>query len=100
MLAGGIGTSLAGRTTLGELAAVLAQCDLVASIMTGSLHVARAVGTPTIALGPAWEAAARMDVAAAGACSPAARTGRATNARLSAGRAFRRSGEGDARLDG
>ena len=55
-LTGGLGTSLAGRTSLGQLAAVLAQCDFVVSIMTGSLHVARAVGTPTLALGPAWEA--------------------------------------------
>ncbi len=51
------GTSLAGRTSVGELAAVLAQSDLAVSLMTGTLHVARAVGTPTVALGLAWEPA-------------------------------------------
>ena len=54
-LAGGIGMSLAGRTDIGTLAALLAQSDLCLSLMTGTLHVARAVGTPTVALGLAWE---------------------------------------------
>ncbi len=54
-LAGGLGTSLAGLTDLGTLAAVLAQSDLCLSLMTGTLHMARAIGAPTVALGPAWE---------------------------------------------
>jgi ADP-heptose:LPS heptosyltransferase len=54
-LLGSFGTSLAGRTGIGELAAVLAQSDLCLSLMTGTLHVARAVGTPTVALGLNWE---------------------------------------------
>ena len=54
-LAGDLGTSLAGRTSLGELAAVLAESDLCLSLMTGTLHLARAAGTPTLALGLAWE---------------------------------------------
>ena len=32
----------AGKTTIAELAALLAQCDLIVSLDTGTFHVARA----------------------------------------------------------
>ena len=41
---------LAGRTTLRELASVLAACDLLVTADTGPMHIAVAVGTPVIAL--------------------------------------------------
>lgn len=40
----------AGKTDLQELAALLAQCDLVISNDSGPVHVAAAVGTPTITI--------------------------------------------------
>ncbi|MGO8674155.1 MAG: lipopolysaccharide heptosyltransferase II [Capsulimonadaceae bacterium] len=40
----------AGKTSLRELAAVLASCDVVVSADTGPMHIAVAVGTPVIAL--------------------------------------------------
>lgn len=49
------GLSLAGKTTISQLAAVLAQCDLIVSLDTGTFHVARAVGLPGIVLAPAWQ---------------------------------------------
>jgi ADP-heptose:LPS heptosyltransferase len=49
------GISLAGKTTVAELAAVLAQCDLIVSLDTGSFHVARAVGLPGVVIAPAWQ---------------------------------------------
>jgi heptosyltransferase-2/heptosyltransferase-3 len=50
--AGAIG--LAGKTTIGELAAVLERCDLALGPDSGPLHLAVAVGTPTVHLfGPA-----------------------------------------------
>lgn len=42
--------NLAGKTTLRELASVLAACDLVVTADTGPMHVAVAVGTPVAAL--------------------------------------------------
>lgn len=54
-LAGGIGTSLAGATSLSELTALVAQSDMVISLTTGTFHIARCTGTPTILLGLAWE---------------------------------------------
>ncbi len=42
--------SAAGRTDVPQLAALLALSDLVVSIDTGGLHVARAVDAPTVAL--------------------------------------------------
>src|ERR1017187_7180521 len=54
-LAGNIGTSLAGATTINQLAAVIALSDMVVSIDTGGMHVTRAVGTPVLVLGLAWE---------------------------------------------
>ncbi len=42
--------SLAGRTTLGELAAVLGRCAAFLGNDTGAMHLAVAVGTPPVAL--------------------------------------------------
>lgn len=39
-----------GRTGLGDLAAVLSLCDLVVTNDTGPMHLAGAVGTPTVSL--------------------------------------------------
>ncbi len=50
-------TSIAGRTTIQELAAVLAGCDLGVVLDTGPLHVARAVGLPAVVIAPAWSPA-------------------------------------------
>ena len=41
---------IAGRTTLRELASVLAACDLLVTADTGPMHIAVAVGTPVVAL--------------------------------------------------
>ena len=49
------GISLAGKTTIAALAALLAQCDLIVSLDTGTLHVARAVGLPGVVIAPAWQ---------------------------------------------
>ena len=46
---------MAGKTTVAELAAVLAQCDLIVSLDTGTFHVARAVGLPGVVIAPAWQ---------------------------------------------
>jgi ADP-heptose:LPS heptosyltransferase len=51
------GISLAGKTSIRELAAVLAQCDLIVSLDTGTFHVARAVGLPGVVVAPAWQSA-------------------------------------------
>ncbi|HEV2236461.1 MAG TPA: glycosyltransferase family 9 protein, partial [Ktedonobacterales bacterium] len=42
--------SLTGRTSLPELAALLARCDLLVSGDSGPLHIACAVGTPVVGL--------------------------------------------------
>lgn len=42
--------NLAGHTTLGQAAAILAACDLAATHDSSLMHVAAAVGTPTLAL--------------------------------------------------
>jgi len=47
---GGCGCNLAGQTSPSELAAVLAQCDLLIGIDSGPMHVAAAMGTPVVAL--------------------------------------------------
>jgi len=44
---------LIGRTTLGQLAWILKQCDTVVANSTGPLHLAAAVGTKVIGLYPA-----------------------------------------------
>jgi ADP-heptose:LPS heptosyltransferase len=53
--AGGVGTSIAGKTTVSELAAVLAASDFVVSLDTGTMHVGRAAGVPMVVLGPSWQ---------------------------------------------
>ena len=55
--AGPTAMSLAGRTPLPVLAAVLTQCDLAVTIDTGTMHLARAVGTPMVILGNAAQPA-------------------------------------------
>jgi heptosyltransferase-2 len=49
---------LSGRTTIGTLGAVLAEADLLISNDTGPMHLAAAVGTPTVAIfgstNPVW----------------------------------------------
>jgi ADP-heptose:LPS heptosyltransferase len=44
------GAALAGRTTLGQLAALVAQADLVVCGDTGMAHLATAYGTPSVVL--------------------------------------------------
>jgi len=53
--AGGLGRSIAGKTSVSELAAVLALSDVVVTIDTGSMHIGRAVGVPMVVLGPSWD---------------------------------------------
>lgn len=43
-------TNLEGRTTLGQLAAVLKRCDLFIGADSGVMHLACAVGTPVVAI--------------------------------------------------
>ncbi len=47
-------SSLAGRTTIRELAAALQQCDLGIMLDTGPLHVGRAVQLPIVVIAPGW----------------------------------------------
>ncbi|WP_419806749.1 glycosyltransferase family 9 protein [Terriglobus sp.] len=47
-------TSIAGKTTIQQLAAVLQGCDLGIMLDTGPLHVARGVGLPAVIIAPAW----------------------------------------------
>ena len=42
--------NLAGKTSIGELPAVLCRCAMFVGVDTGALHAAAAVGTPTAAL--------------------------------------------------
>jgi ADP-heptose:LPS heptosyltransferase len=53
--AGGVGVSLAGRTSVTELAALLAMSDVAVSLDTGTMHVGRAVGVPMVVIGPSWQ---------------------------------------------
>jgi ADP-heptose:LPS heptosyltransferase len=53
--AGGIGVSVAGKTTIDELAALLAQADFAVTLDTGTMHVARSVRLPMVILGPSWQ---------------------------------------------
>jgi len=48
------GINLAGNT-IPQLAALLAQCDAVISLDTGTFHVARAVGLPGAVIAPGWQ---------------------------------------------
>jgi ADP-heptose:LPS heptosyltransferase len=49
-VAGGVALDMAGRTDLPLLAAGLEGCDLVVTNDSGPMHLAAAVGTPTISL--------------------------------------------------
>ena len=51
----GVGTSIAGRTSVSELSAVLAMSDWMVTLDTGTMHVGRAVGVPMVVLGPSWQ---------------------------------------------
>lgn len=53
--AGWLGASIAGKTTVSELAAALAVSDFVVTLDTGTMHVGRAVGVPMVVLGPSWQ---------------------------------------------
>jgi ADP-heptose:LPS heptosyltransferase len=52
---GGPAVSLAGRTSLRQVAAVCGLSDLVVGVDTGTTHIAKAVGVPTVVLMPSWE---------------------------------------------
>ncbi|HYE50098.1 MAG TPA: glycosyltransferase family 9 protein [Azospirillaceae bacterium] len=47
--------SLVGRTSVAELAALFAMSDVVVALDTGAMHVARAVGVPTVVIASAFE---------------------------------------------
>ena len=51
----GVGVSVTGRTSVTELAALLAMSDAVVSLDTGTMHVGRAVGVPMVVIGPSWQ---------------------------------------------
>jgi ADP-heptose:LPS heptosyltransferase len=53
--AGGVGTSLTGKTSVTELAALLALSDVVVSLDTGTMHIGRAVEVPMVVMGPSWQ---------------------------------------------
>ncbi|HEY5057212.1 MAG TPA: glycosyltransferase family 9 protein, partial [Acidobacteriaceae bacterium] len=53
--ADGIGISVAGRTTVSELVALLAMSDVMVTLDTGTMHVGRAAGVPMVILGPSWQ---------------------------------------------
>ena len=53
--ADGVGTSIAGKTSVTGLAALLAMSDVMVTLDTGTMHVGRAVGTPMVVLGPSWQ---------------------------------------------
>ncbi|MDQ2835109.1 MAG: glycosyltransferase family 9 protein [Acidobacteriota bacterium] len=52
---GGVGRSLAGKTSVTQLAALLAMSDAMVTLDTGTMHVGRAAGTPMVVLGPSWQ---------------------------------------------
>jgi ADP-heptose:LPS heptosyltransferase len=56
-LANSRGCSLAGRTTIPQLAGLLCLCDVLVTVDTGTLHVGRAAQVPTIVLAPTWQPA-------------------------------------------
>jgi ADP-heptose:LPS heptosyltransferase len=49
------GVSVTGRTSVTELAALLAMSDAMVSLDTGTMHVGRAVGVPMVVIGPSWQ---------------------------------------------
>jgi ADP-heptose:LPS heptosyltransferase len=48
-------TSLAGKTSIPVLAALLSVCDFAVTLDTGNMHIARSVGLPMVILAPAWQ---------------------------------------------
>jgi ADP-heptose:LPS heptosyltransferase len=50
-----LGVSMAGKTTIPQLSALLCMSDYVVSLDTGTMHVARAAGVPMVVLGPSWQ---------------------------------------------
>ncbi len=56
-LAASKGPSLANRTSIPQLAALLCLCDTLITVDTGTLHVGRAAGVPVLALAPSWQPA-------------------------------------------
>src|SRR3712207_4615798 len=70
---------LAGRTSLGQLAALFERCSLVLGGDSGPLHLAAAVGTPTVRLygptsqavfGPWGDPAVQVGIQASLPCQP------------------------------
>lgn len=59
-----LAVDLGGRTDVVDLAAVLSLCDLVVTNDTGAMHLAGAVGTPTVSL---WGSSDPMEVRQVGA---------------------------------
>jgi ADP-heptose:LPS heptosyltransferase len=49
--------SLAGETNITELAALLCHCDLMVTLDTGTMHVARAIELPMVVIAAAWQPA-------------------------------------------
>jgi ADP-heptose:LPS heptosyltransferase len=49
--------SLAGRTSIPQLAALLCLCDTLITVDTGTLHVGRAAQVPMLVLAPSWQPA-------------------------------------------
>jgi ADP-heptose:LPS heptosyltransferase len=47
--------SLAGKTTISQVAAALSLCDYAISLDTGNMHIGRSVGLPMVILAPAWQ---------------------------------------------
>jgi ADP-heptose:LPS heptosyltransferase len=47
-------TSVAGKTSLTELSALLSVCDVGLTLDTGTMHLGRAVGLPMVIIAPAW----------------------------------------------
>ena len=49
-----VSTSVAGKTSISVLAAVLRRCAIGITLDTGTLHIGRAVGLPMVIIAPAW----------------------------------------------
>jgi ADP-heptose:LPS heptosyltransferase len=47
-------TSVAGKTTLPQMAALLGLCDVGLTLDTGTMHVGRTVHLPMVIVAPAW----------------------------------------------
>jgi len=47
-------TSVAGKTTLTQLAALMSLCTIGLTLDTGPLHIGRAAGLPMVIVAPAW----------------------------------------------